>query len=286
MSPWSRFLSAAALACLFVRALWPGASPGADLDIDGWIRASREEFGAGRWERALEPTRALVDHFPSQQVYSDRLARIYHELGQPVEEAAAWEQFIRSASTPQDACPALGEAYLRAGRGDASLNAFERCRDFDTASAEAWFYLGQAYRRDGRIDDAIRTFEGALRVDPQHADSRVGLASTRLRLGDPAAALEAIAPAVAHDRTNPDVHLMLGLALLQLGRSADARTALDRALAITDTYVDVHMAMGMVEYAEGRPAAAHGRFARALALSPTRRGEIEPWLQRTQEPLR
>ena len=67
MSPWARFFSAAALAWVFIRVLAPGAaSTGTQPDIERWILSSRDEFGAGHWEKALAPTRALVDHFPTQ----------------------------------------------------------------------------------------------------------------------------------------------------------------------------------------------------------------------------
>jgi tetratricopeptide (TPR) repeat protein len=284
MSPWARFFSAAALAWVFIRVLAPGAaSTGTQPDIERWILSSRDEFGAGHWEKALAPTRALVDHFPTQQVYSDRLARIYFNLSKPVEEAAAWEQFVRSSSTPEDACPAIGQAYLRAGKRDASLNAFERCRDFEPTSAEGWFFLGQAYQREGRNDEALQTFREAVRVDPIHADSRVGLAGALLRAGRAADALEIIQPTVDYDMDYADVYLMQGIALLRLNRRDAARVAFERASKITQTYPDVHLAFGMLDYADGRIAAARQRFELALSLAPERRSEVEPWLRRTEE---
>jgi tetratricopeptide (TPR) repeat protein len=284
VSPWARFFSAALLVWVFIRVLSPGAAgSGVESAVEERIRSSRDEFAAGRWQAALGPTRALVEQFPTQQVYSDRLARIYFHLGQPVEEAAAWEQFVRSSSTPEDACPAMGQAYLRAGNRDASLHAFERCRDFEPSSAEGWFYLGRAYQREGRQADALQTFRESVRVDPQHADSRVGLAGSLLREGQPRAALEAIEPAIERDPGYADVHLMRGLALLRLGRRGEARTALEHAAGITSTYPDVHLALGMLEYAEGDMSTARQRFTAALTLAPGRRDEVVPWLQRTEE---
>ena len=112
----------------------------ADVEVEEWIVASREAFSNARWEEALAPTLALVERFPSQQVYSDRLARIYYGLGRPADEAAAWEQFVEVSPTPEDACPAMGHAYLRAGDHQASVRAFERCKDFDPMNGELWSY--------------------------------------------------------------------------------------------------------------------------------------------------
>lgn len=284
MSPWARLVAAATLGWVFAWVLVPGAAPprGEDAVVEGWIRASRDHFAAGKWGLALTPTQALVDRFPTQQVYSDRLARIYFHLDKPVEEAAAWEQFVKSSSTPEDACPALAQAYVRAGDRAQSMKAFERCRDFDPMSAEGWFFLGQAYRRGGRTEEALATFREAVRIDPLHADSRVGLTGSLLASGDARAALEAIQPAVERDAGNADVHLMQGLALQRLGRRAEARAALDRAHAITDTYVDVHVALGILDFAEGHLAEARSRFERAIALDPRRHVQLQVWLDRTE----
>jgi tetratricopeptide (TPR) repeat protein len=273
------------LGWLFAWVLTPGATPdqGDTTEIEGWVVASRDAFGASEWDAALGPTRALVERFPTQQVYSDRLARIYFHLNKPADEAAAWEQFVKSSSTPEDACPALPQAYRRAGDRAAALQAFERCRDFDPMSAEGWFFLGQAYRRARRHDDALHTLREAVRIDPLHADSRVGLAGVLLEAGKPREALEVIGPAVERDGGNPDVHLLQGLALQRLGRRADARRALERAEEITDTYMDVQMALGILDFADGRTRDAHDRFARAMSLDPQRQPELQVWLERTQD---
>lgn len=287
MSPWPRLASALALLSVFAWTLVPRASGDdtRDTAVEAWIAASGSRFAAEDWTAALEPTRALVERFPTQQVYADRLARIYAHLGKPVQEAAAWEQFVKSAATPEDACPALPQAYQRAGDENAALGAFERCRDFDPSSAEGWFFLGQAYRRAGRDAESVATFRNAVRVDPQHADSRVGLAGGLLRAGEAAEALAVIEPMVSYDPLNADVHLMRGLALLRLDRRVDARASLERAHALDDDYVDVLMALGMLEYADGRMPLARGHFTRAASLAPERERELAVWLART-EPAR
>jgi tetratricopeptide (TPR) repeat protein len=284
MSPGARLVSALTLASVFSWALVPGAIPdmSAEAEVEGWIRTSRDLFSAEDWTAALVPTLALVDRFPTQQVYAERLANIYRRLDKPVEEASAWEQFVKSAATPQDACPALPRAYQRAGDHTRALLAFERCRDFDPSSAEGWFFLGQAYRLAGRRLDALQTFREAVRVDPLHADSRVGLAATLLAADDAAGSLKAIEPAGVSNPRYADVHLMQGLALMRLGRRTESRAALERALALRDTYPDVHLALGVLDFGDGEPAAAHARFVRADALSPGR-ADVHVWLRRTRE---
>jgi tetratricopeptide (TPR) repeat protein len=286
MSPLARLAQAVAVLGLFAWVLIPSSTPPPDPEAEqaeAWMMASRDAFAAGRWDEALGPTQSLVERFPTQQVYADRLARIHFNLDRPSDEAAAWERYVLHSPTPEDACPAIGNAYLRAGERVRALNAFERCRDFDPMSAELWYFLGRAYQQAGEHERALEVFTEAVRVDPQHSDSRIGLASVLLGRNDPAAALEAVTPAVARVPENPDVHLLQGLAHQRLGQPLEARTALERAAALTDSYVDVHVAIGVLDYTEGRLAEARARFDRALALAPGRRVELQVWLDRLRE---
>lgn len=283
MSPSARLAAAALLLAVYRWALAPAADAvdtGVDPAVEALMVASRDAFAGRRWADAVEPTRTLVQRFPSQQVYSDRLARTYAALDRPTEEAAAWEQFVRTSPTPEDACPAMGEAYWRAGERERALDAFTRCRDFDPLAADGWYFLGRAYQRDIRHAEALAAFEEAVRVDPLHTDSRVALAGALLRIDRVAEARDVIAPAVDRVRRDPDVHLLLGLAEQRLGRRREARAALERAAALADTYVDVHVALGILDFVEGRRSPARDRFERALALDPARREDLRVWLAR------
>lgn len=184
MSPISRLIVAIALLATFRWTLLPAAGnddPPVDAEAQAWMTESRDAFADGRWDDALAPTLALVERFPAQQVYLDRLARIYFGLGRAADEASAWERFVEVSPTPGDACPAMGQAWARAGDRAQALEAFTWCRDLDPKSAEGVYFLGRAYLREGRNQEALDTFREAVRVDPLHDDSRIGLASALLR---------------------------------------------------------------------------------------------------------
>lgn len=283
MSPWSRLVAALALGWLFAWALSPRPAPRDENQptVQDLLLASRDAFAAEEWQAALAPTTALVARFPTQVVYLERLARIYEKLDKPTEAAATWEQFVKNSATPWDACPSIGLAYRRAGNEEASIAAFERCRDLDSLSGEAWFFLGQAYRRAGRQAEAMATLRQALDLDPLHADSRVGLAGALLGAASATEALAVITPAVESEPSNPDTHLLLGLVLAQLGRRAEARATLTLAETLSPTYTDVQIALAILDYGDGHVAEAGDRFARAVALSPRRQAELQTWLDRT-----
>ena len=264
----------------------PAASPAAnrsDADVEKWLALSTEAFAAGRYADALEPTSRLVTRFPTQQVYVLQLARIFGQLHRAADEAAAWERFIDVSPTPVDACPAIGNAYARAGEPLKSLGAFERCVSFDPRNSEQLFFLGLAYEHAGRTADARARYSEAAALDSSSADVRLGLARLDLRENKVVEAGRAADEVLARTPSNADALLLAGLAAERQGRPQDARKHLERALAVAADYVDVHIALGRVEAGAGRRAEARRHFERALELDPSRRAELTVWLERVAD---
>jgi tetratricopeptide (TPR) repeat protein len=262
----------------------PAAVPVAnqpDAQVEQWLAASNDAYAAGRYTDALEATSRLVARFPAQQVYAERLARILGKLNRAGDEAAAWERVIDASPTPVDACPAIGDAYARAGERQKSIEAFERCVSFDPRNSELLFFLGRAYESTGRTADALDRYTRAAALDASNADVELGLARLALRENRVAEAGRAAAAVLARFPSNADALLLAGLAAEREGRSQDARGYLERALAAAEGYVDVHIALGRVDAAAGRRAEARRHFERALELDPSRRAEIAVWLERT-----
>ncbi len=166
--------------------------------VEADIESSRTLFAAGKFDQALAPTERLAHALPSQAVYHSRLARVYHELNRPADEAQSWERFIATSPTPVDGCPMVARAYDRAGRADLAIGALERCASFRPVNADFLVYLGQALIAAGRKSDARRAFERGLEIDPRY----------------------------------PDLHLLLGVRLFDEGDVKGARRSFDRFLAL------------------------------------------------------
>lgn len=285
MPPESRALLAVLSLAIFGWTLAPRANAPAaragDAEVERLLVTSREAFDARNWQAALAPTATLVERFPNQQVFAERLARIYNGLDEPADEAAAWERFLRVSPTPEDACPAVGEAYWRAGDHDKSLETSIRCRDFDPLNGELNYFLGRAYERAGKPKDARAAYDEALRVEPPHVDTRVALAGMLLREGQPKAALDVIRVSVPVNPDNADVLLMVGIAYQRLGRRQEARSALEHAVRLSPAYADAHLVLGVLEFSEGHVAAARQRFETVSRLDPARR-DVDVWLTRTK----
>lgn len=283
MPPESRALLAVVCLAIFGWTLTPRAVTPAreDAAAEQLLVVSRTAFDTKNWQSALEPTTALVERFPNQQVFAERLARIYAALGRPADEAAAWELFLRVSPTPEDACPAVSEAYYRAGDHAKSLETSIRCRDFDPLNGELNYYLGRAYERADKPDDARKAYEEALRVEPPHVDTRVALAGMLLRRGQAKDALEVIKVSVPVNPDNADVLLMFGMANQRLGQRAEARRALEHAVTLSPGYADIHLVLGVLDFSEGRMREARQRFEQVRQLDPSRR-DVDVWLDRTK----
>jgi Flp pilus assembly protein TadD len=133
-------------------------------------RALEQRIGEGRFADALPLAHALERTYPHEAQVAFWLARIHHGLNDAKSEAAAWEQYITLSEAPGEACPALPEAYARAGQETESLRAFERCAQFAPDDPEEFIDLGDAYARHGRERDARAAFERAADLDPENPD--------------------------------------------------------------------------------------------------------------------
>jgi tetratricopeptide (TPR) repeat protein len=176
MTPVLRLVAAVVLLAVYQHYLLPPTAPSVeaapltDRAILRDIDASEVAYSAGRFEDALEPTLQLTEKMPSEAMYFNRLANIYHELGRPSEEARSWEKLFEVSPTPVDACPMLGQAYEAANDRTRAIDAFERCLEIDPENPDAMLYLGRAYQGAGRGDDARRVLENGLALAPNYSD--------------------------------------------------------------------------------------------------------------------
>ena len=137
--------------------------------FDPWLPAARaleQRIEEARFADALPLAQELDRVYPREPQIAWWLARVHHGLHDPRREAAAWEAYVDTSAAPDDACPALADAYAQAGRAPDALHAYERCVQFAPEDPEARIDLGEAYARAGRQSDAQAAFDAAARLDP------------------------------------------------------------------------------------------------------------------------
>ena len=129
-------------------------------------RAVELRIAEGRFAEAMPLAADLERAYPDQPDIAFWQARIHHGLNDPRQEAAAWERYVAASPAPAEACPAVAEAYARAGQPADSLRAYERCAEWAPDEAEALIDLAEAYALNRREGDACAAFERAAAIDP------------------------------------------------------------------------------------------------------------------------
>ena len=147
-------------------------------------RALEQRIGEGRFADALPLAHELDRIYPHDGTVAFWLARVHHGLNDSVSEAVAWERYMTLSAAPEEACPAVAEAYTQAGRPAESLRAYERCAAFDAGDVARLADLGEAYVRVHRTRDAIAQFERAASIDPGDRNLVSRLSALRGAAGD------------------------------------------------------------------------------------------------------
>jgi tetratricopeptide (TPR) repeat protein len=169
-----------------------------DAQLQQDIQSSLALFSANRFAEALPPTQRIVERWPSQAMYHERLATIFQKLDRPADEAAEWEAVMATSPTPIDACPMVADAYRRMKRDDQALDAFARCAVLEPANPDFYLQLGQALLRAERKAEARQAFERGLEIDASY----------------------------------PDLHLVIGIRQFDDGQLPEARASFERFLAL------------------------------------------------------
>jgi tetratricopeptide (TPR) repeat protein len=121
---------------------------------------------ARQYAKALPLAQDLRVSFPNEPQIVSELAAIFHGLNDSAAEAAAWEDYLRLSGAPAVACPALPDAYRRAGHLGQAVTSYERCLALEPENADRLFDLADAYERAERISEAIALYWRAAASDP------------------------------------------------------------------------------------------------------------------------
>jgi tetratricopeptide (TPR) repeat protein len=121
---------------------------------------------AKQYAKALPLAQELRVSFPNEPQIASELATIFRGLNDSEAEASAWEDYLRASGAPAVTCPALPEAYRRAGDPQQALKSYERCLALDPQNADRMFDLADAYERAGRSSEALELYRRAAGLDP------------------------------------------------------------------------------------------------------------------------
>lgn len=102
----------------------------------------------------------------------DVLGPVYLRMGRFEDSIRAFENSIRLLGSTLRRETGLGEAHFSASRGVVTAKAriaFENAAKLDPNSPQPRFYLALALRQEGRLDEAKKAFEKLLEISPKNA---------------------------------------------------------------------------------------------------------------------
>lgn len=226
----------------------------------------------GQNQRALEDLLKLHEAYPDNQIYSEELATLYGNLGNHREEAAYWEEFMRHAPLPEEACPQVGKAYEQQDRRKEATDAFRRCLALETNNPDSIFYLAHSLEMSREYTEAEALYERGITVDPHSFDMRTGLARVKLRTGKVADARRIAAKVIDEKPGYVDALLVLALIDWQEGNTTEAKSYLERGIAISGSNTELHEVLGRIAEQTGDAKTALHEYSVALDQGDTTTG--------------
>lgn len=149
-------------------------------------------------------------------------------------------------------------------------HALERSIEIDPSSLRSYLWLGDAYLRQGRAEDAVRAYEKAAKDPALQAEARIRVGNARLRTGDYEGALKEFQAAASEAPRDPRALAGQAQALQKMGRPKDAERvylqAASRASPESQAVLQNHI--GLAQRQQGRFADAAGNFQEAFDLAP------------------
>ncbi len=259
----------------------PAAAPRSPDDERARDAASLQAVKTEAWDDALALTLDLLERYGERPDVLERLAGIYNRMHRATDETAVWERFMRVSPHPDRACPMVGRAYRGLGQYDAAIDAFQRCLAADPASVKLVYFAGLGYEWAGQLPAARQYYRRAVAMAPPAHDYEVSLARLDLHEGNLREARDRAAAVLAQVPTHTEGALVAGLAEQRAGHKAGARKYLELAAQLAPEYFDVRLALGILDYSDSRVSQARGHFEAAFLSDPSRRAEVQPWLDRT-----
>lgn len=211
-----------------VRRLWDKAVSARDVEDDA---------------ASLRAVDRLLLSFPSEPRYLSLEAQELERLRRPADAARAWEEFMKSAPFPTDACPGIGRDYAASNMPEEALDAHRRCLTLDPTKTDLIVYLANALSRSGQDREAAGLYARAVAQSPHDPDATLGPVRLAVKHGDLREAERLLAPIYARDPRNCDVLLERGQLSLQERRAAGALSPLAQAARLCPRYEDVLRAL-------------------------------------------
>ena len=193
----------------------------------------------------------------------------WRQIGVWHDSVALWRTAVAADADCYICLNNLGNALVRAGRGEEAPPYFAAALRIQPGDADAHANLGTVALQAGRDVDARREFERALEIDPGHAVAHTNVGRLLLDAGDAEAAIPHLEAALRKEPNMAEARTNLGLAFLGRGDVTAAERELRRAVLLQPDLAVARNNLGTLLLRTGRSEEAAGEFRRAADLDAT-----------------
>jgi HemY protein len=212
---------------LFERAvdLRPDVATGYEMLAGMFLEIDRPSDALAAYQQGL--VRATAQ--PPSTRYRANLARVYVQLGRPLDGVNAARRGITELGADAELYNALGYALREAGEHGAAIEALQRAVELAPAEANAHYNLAEALLRERRLDEAVAALHGSLAARSTYPPALALLAQIEIDSGMWDDAMKRLQ--ILYD-ANPDLpEARAKMALMRLRAGIDAEKAKDSAAA-------------------------------------------------------
>ncbi len=229
-------------------------------------------FRQGRFDRALEALRALVD-----AGVEDDGGRLVMGMGECLNRMGRHEEAETALArlgerADRDSAVLVMRAQAAAGRGDRSRAAglLDRAIKQDRGNPAVFFARAELRAQDpAQLQDAIADMREVVRLEPRYPGARQWLAQALANTGQWEQALDELRAAVSESPDDDEARMQLINVLIARQRGAEAGTVLEEALTRSPDSLRWLVASAGIYAQIGTPERALRHLARAWELNKT-----------------
>jgi tetratricopeptide (TPR) repeat protein len=218
------------------------------------------------WQDGVTLWEDVIKKSPNKARPYLNLGGIYLKQGRMNETIAAYQAAIKRKPDYAEAHNNLGVAYQKKGRLDDAVQEIQTALKYKPDYAEAHNTLGQVYYDQGRFDDAFKEYQTALKYKPNYAEAHNNLGVLYQRQGRLDDAIKEIQMALMDKPEDAEGYYNLGTVYIKMGKLDEAKALLLKAVGLDPSHVSAHNNLGIIYALQKQYEEAYREFQAVLKI--------------------
>lgn len=189
-----------------------------------------------------------------------------YENGNPQQAEKFYNEVIKRDPNDAKVHNNLGIIYLRQGKNDEAISAFQRAINIESEDALYHSNLGRAYEAEEKYADAVSEFRRAIELDPRVAWLYSVLGSMYAGLRQFDNAIVALQRAIELDPKDAGFYNTLGWYWVMKGDLSIGEQELQAAIKLDPNYYPAHLNLGLLSARQGKANDARALWTKGLSL--------------------